>query len=42
MTIGQRIKIRREELNMSQDDLAKRLDISHGHQSIKSNWTCIL
>ena len=25
MTIGQRIKIRREELNMSQDDLAKKV-----------------
>ena len=25
MTIGQRIRLRREELNMSQDELAKRI-----------------
>lgn len=25
MTIGQRIKVRREELNMSQEELAKRI-----------------
>ena len=37
MTIGQRIKVRREELNMSQEELAKRIgykSVSYTHLTL--------
>ena len=37
MTVGERIKQRRLELNLSQDELAKRWDISPGHLLTKSS-----
>lgn len=35
MEIGERIKLKREELNMSQDELAKKRDTNQDHPSIK-------
>lgn len=38
MTIGQRVKLRREELGLSQEELAKRIGYKSKHQSTKLNW----